>query len=199
MGIARNIARLIPNGSGLLPNANIEAVAASKLTGQVADANAPSGSVTQVVTTTKTDDQVISQSGSGENKGSAWYDPSGFSVTLTPLSTGSRILVFGHICLGMSATDSYNVHWRLVRNGTAIGNGTGQNWPAMGSVRQANSAGPYVCPFSFVDSPSSTSALTYKLQVLQTNFSYQIRINRNNDDGWQSGNSSTITALEISA
>lgn len=48
MGIARNIARLIPNGSGLLPNANIEAVAASKLTGQVADANAPSGSVIQV-------------------------------------------------------------------------------------------------------------------------------------------------------
>lgn len=45
MGIARNIARLIPNGSGLLPNANIEAMAASKLTGQVPDANAPSGSV----------------------------------------------------------------------------------------------------------------------------------------------------------
>jgi hypothetical protein len=48
MGIARNIARLVPNGSGLLPNANIEAVAASKLTGQVPDANAPSGSVLQV-------------------------------------------------------------------------------------------------------------------------------------------------------
>jgi hypothetical protein len=45
MGIARNIARLIPNGSGLLPNTNIEAVAASKLTGQVADANAPSGAL----------------------------------------------------------------------------------------------------------------------------------------------------------
>ena len=39
MGIARNIARLIPNGSGLLPNANIEAVAASKLTGSVPIAN----------------------------------------------------------------------------------------------------------------------------------------------------------------
>jgi hypothetical protein len=39
MGIARNIARLVPNGSGLLPNANIEAVAASKLTGSVAIAN----------------------------------------------------------------------------------------------------------------------------------------------------------------
>lgn len=48
MGIARNIARLIPNGSGLLPNANIEAMAASKLTGQVPDANAPSGSVINV-------------------------------------------------------------------------------------------------------------------------------------------------------
>jgi hypothetical protein len=49
MGIARNLARLVPNGSGLLPNANIEAMAATKLTGIVPDANAPSGSVLQVV------------------------------------------------------------------------------------------------------------------------------------------------------
>jgi hypothetical protein len=49
MSLARNLARLFPNASGLLPNANIEAMAASKLTGQVPDANAPSGSVIQVV------------------------------------------------------------------------------------------------------------------------------------------------------
>ena len=54
MGIARNIARLIPNGSGLLPNANIEAVAATKLTGILPDANAPSGSVIQVVEASRT-------------------------------------------------------------------------------------------------------------------------------------------------
>ena len=198
MGIARNIARLVPNGSGLLPNANIEAVAASKLTGQVADANAPSGSVIQVVTSSQTANQIISQSGSGENRGFNWYDTSGLNVTITPISSSNRIMIVGHICVGTNATNSYNVHWRLVRNGSEIGSGS-QNFNAFGSVRQWNGAGPYVCPFTFVDSPSSTSAQTYKIQVLQTAYSNVIRINRNDDDGWQSGANSTITVMEISA
>jgi hypothetical protein len=190
---------LVLSGDGITSD-NITSLAASKLTGQVPDANAPPGSVIQVVTSTQVADQVISQSGSAsENRGSTWYDTSGLNITLTPISTSNRILVFGHVCLGTNSENSYNIHWRLVRNGTAIGNGTGQNWPAMGSVRNINGAGPYVCPFSFVDSPSSTSALTYKLQVLQTYNANVIRINRNTDDGWQSGASSTITALEISA
>ena len=58
MSLARYLANLL-NSSGQvdlttkvvnqLPNANIAAMAASKLTGQVPDANAPSGSVIQVV------------------------------------------------------------------------------------------------------------------------------------------------------
>jgi hypothetical protein len=83
MGIARNIARLVPNGSGLLPNANIEAVAASKLTGQVADANAPSGSVIQVVSTNYTTRTVISQT-------TSVIDITGMSVTITPSSASNK-------------------------------------------------------------------------------------------------------------
>lgn len=82
MGIARNIARLVPNGSGLLPNANIEAVAASKLTGQVPDANAPSGSVLQVVTTQTTTQVSVTGSDAGI----------GLSASITVLNN-SRVLV----------------------------------------------------------------------------------------------------------
>lgn len=51
MSNARNLARLLPNSSGLLPDANLAAIAASKLSGQVAYANAPSGSIIQTVST----------------------------------------------------------------------------------------------------------------------------------------------------
>jgi hypothetical protein len=98
MGIARNIARLIPNGSGLLPNANIEAVAASKLTGQVPDANAPSGSVLQVVQgNTSTE---VNTSGTS-------YVDTGLSASITPSSASSKILVLVSQNFGVKRNDPY--------------------------------------------------------------------------------------------
>jgi hypothetical protein len=81
MGIARNIARLIPNGSGLLPNANIEAVAATKLTGTVPDANAPSGSVLQVVQVSQNVQFVLNTAAAKINE-----------ANLTTSATNSKIL-----------------------------------------------------------------------------------------------------------
>jgi hypothetical protein len=183
-------------GVGGLPNGTINAD--DLASGAVTRAKMGyAGAVLQAGSSTQLTDQVINQSGSGENRGVDWYDTSALSVTITPTATSSKILIFGNVCLGTNTADNYNLHWRLVRNGTAIGNGTGQNWPAMGTVRSLNISGPYTCPFSFLDNPSSTSALTYKLQVLQSGRSNVIRINHNNNDGWQSGSSSTITVLEI--
>lgn len=157
------------------------------------------GAVLQAISSTQTAQQTISQSGSGENRGVTWYDTSGLNVTITPTSASSKFLIFGHVSLGTTASDNYNIHWRLVRNGAAIGNGENgvYSWAAMGQVRNVNSATAWIGPFSYLDNPGTTSAITYKLQVLQTNFSLAVYINRNNNDGWQSGNSSTITVLEI--
>lgn len=87
MGLARNLARLLPNSSGLLPNANIEAVAASKLTGQVADANAPSGSVVNYQLNTDTSTYTA-------NPGSyTWMTVPNYGGTYTMQNTSNKLLI----------------------------------------------------------------------------------------------------------
>lgn len=200
MGIARDIARLKPNSSGLLPNANIEAVAASKLTGQVPDANAPSGSVIQVVQTVKTD--VFSTAST------SWVDWTGMSASITPQSTSSRILIT--LTSGCSnTTDNSFQYVKLQRNGTdiALGDTVGpvtRCWidAAIGSTgnfgsfftTQKQLAG------SFLDSPNTTSAITYKLQVIRTANGTAF-FGRSSDTGDQNRSSipSVLTLMEIAA
>lgn len=173
MGIARNIARLIPNGSGLLPNANIEAVAASKLTGSVAlatqvsgtlpDANAPSGSILQVVQATQTTTTTYSVAQS-------WISMSSFlSESITPISSSNRILIM----LQLGKVHNINgVIIRLTRAGSVITGALGQ---AAGSRPQATIAN--VSGFNadtnhsdgvnitYIDSPATTSSTTYSFDA----------------------------------
>jgi hypothetical protein len=92
----------------------------------------------------------------------AWAD-SGISVTITPSSTSSRILIMTSFGSGQSAS-GYNNIFGFSRNGTVIGGNTGQNnaWvgeDGYGSANLATSAAMYV------DSPATTSACTYMLLV----------------------------------
>lgn len=156
MGIARNIARLVPNGSGLLPNANIEAVAASKLTGSVAletqvsgtlpDANAPSGSVIQV--------QETSSTTSISTSTSTYVDL--FSVSITPQSSSNKILLM----IGVPVYTAQNgiPEMDIMRNGTTI---------ATFGFWQHISSGAYLLSYPFIthlDSPGTTSAITYTVR-----------------------------------
>lgn len=152
MGIARNIARLVPNGSGLLPNANIEAVAASKLTGQVPDANAPSGSVVQIVTGTY-DSTYSSDSTSFADL---------ISLSITPISSSNKILILVNIYAAGYGSP------KLLRNSTAI---VSPNVNYALYFASPNGSQPYqsgyrvMYPFQVYDSPATTSAITYKLQI----------------------------------
>jgi hypothetical protein len=200
MGIARNIARLIPNGSGLLPNANIEAVAASKLTGQVPDANAPSGSVIQVVSATKTDTFSTTSTG--------FVDATGMSLSITPSSASNQILIMYTINVGF---DLYrNVTVRLMRNSTAIciGDAASSRTRASNYTGQ-DLEGSYInrsfWPLNnrFLDSPSTTSAITYKLQMGAINDTdgstiYLNRTGGDTDDSVMARVASTLIAMEIS-
>ena len=197
MGIARNIARLIPNGSGLLPNANIEAVAATKLTGIVPDANAPSGSVIQVVQTIKTD--AFSATGNG---GVTPYEVTGLSVTITPSSTSSKILLIAEVFMGLADFNNTNYYWNISRGSTAIGIGT------VGTQRFAGGHNMYLSggsiPFAagnaklVLDSPATTSATTYKIFIGAADSNATLYINRRGNTTNDSGVSS-ITAMEIAA
>lgn len=194
MGIARNIARLIPNGSGLLPNANIEAMAASKLTGQVPDANAPSGSVIQVVSVTKTD--VFSSTSSTP------VAVTGLSASITPSFESSKILVRIVFNAG-GDTPTANCDYYLYRNGSEVtaarGDASGSEQRSAAHIDPSAARMHYNNTIEFYDSPSSTSALTYQLyQRSQPN--YVFYINRSSlQDGNTGRTISSITLSEIAA
>ncbi|MFZ9077929.1 MAG: hypothetical protein ACO23H_05295 [Alphaproteobacteria bacterium] len=118
----------------------------------------PSGTVLQVVSAEKTDTQQIT---------GAYADV--LSVTITPTSTTSKILV--QVTVNGSATSRYS-GIKLFRGSTqiALGDATGSVSRVFMSIDsnqdEANSA--YILRTmsgSFFDTPSSNSAVTYKIQA----------------------------------
>jgi hypothetical protein len=150
----------------------------------------PTGSVLQVVQTTKTD--TFSTSSTSKT------DITGMSVSITPTNSSSKILVIASINYG--GTD-YNYYCDLLRGSTVL------NAPSSGSnpctislcgitttTYQILSGG-----ISFLDSPATTSSTTYKLQIACQS-SGTFYLNRSARDGANdSVCSSTITVMEISA
>jgi len=135
-------------------------------------------------------------------------DVTGFSATITPSSSSNRILVDVSCMLG-GGDDSYP-YIILKRNGTTIGSGTlatgNQNnvflsytATSLGGANNYRSAQPSKM---IIDSPATTSALTYQIALASPYAGYSGHINRQND---QSNNvfiqyaGSTITLMEISS
>lgn len=122
------------------------------------------------------------------------------NVTITPPSTSSKILVM------YSANISVRANWgaflRLKRDTTVIGVG-----PAAGSRTQASShvyttTSAQVFPVNsqYLDSPATTSAITYYVEMAAQNASYPVVVNRIESDGDFASNpslASTITVMEI--
>lgn len=150
------------------------------------------GSVLNVASTTKTDTQVFNTT--------TFTDITGLSVSITPSATSSKILVTANVtCNAQNGTTQGFM--RLVRGSTVIGVGD-----ASSNRIQATSPLPFVnqysavsSSFTFLDSPSSTSSLTYKLQVRDEN-GYAVYVNRSqmDTDNVAGGRYiSTITVMEI--
>ena len=173
--------------------------------------NVLQSTILNVYSTTSTTQQSTSQRGtSSTNYGQYWYDCSGVTLTVTPVSTTSKFFIFGKLCISTAngGTNSYNMHCRLLRNSTEIGSGLSQAsaggdsvepWNAMIQARQWTSAAPMQCPYSFIDAPATTSSITYKMQFLQSYDNYPVQLNRSQETGWQSGDTSSITIMEIQA
>jgi hypothetical protein len=172
--------------SGALP-----ALDGSALTGMPAG-----GKVLQVVSATKTN---TSSTGS-----STFADVSGLSVTITPTSTTSKILVTGHIAVSWDSAEA-KVAARITRNGTAIaiGDTNGTRLRTTGYFYlPVESYGPMPIPVNYLDSPASTSALTYKWQFNAMDNTGVVYVNRS--DTWVNSTTygtavSTITVMEIGA
>jgi hypothetical protein len=90
----------------------------------------------------------------------------GFSAAITPTSTSSAILVTISLATGQS-TSAWGTNWGIQRNGTQIGGGASlygafsRSWISTDSYQSNNQL--YGLSASHLDSPASTSTLTYLL------------------------------------
>jgi len=127
------------------------------------------GAVLQVVATTKT--SVFSTSSTGT------VDITGLSATITPTSASSKILVMVKLMTGNSGAQNTGFTFQLFRDSTQINLGDASGSRARGFSGSeegisTNSYGLYQTydySTQFLDSPASTSALTYKISVALTN------------------------------
>jgi len=132
-----------------------------------------------------------------------FYDVSGLSVSITPTSSSSKVLVMGHMHIANGTTDQLMVA-RIARGSTAVGVGTSAGSRTAGTVGVyygfTNNNIQYPIPFSYLDSPSTTSATTYKIQVTGNSNGGIIYTNRAGSDSDDSGKFrpvSTITVIEV--
>jgi len=157
-------------------------------------AAAGGGKVLQVVSTTKTD---TFTSTSTTN-----VDITGLSATITPSSATSTILVMLDLTGSGVPAASY-MTYQLVRNSTAIaiGDASSSRTRASNSIYGAVTGVLGSASNTFLDSPSTTSATTYKVQG-RTNTTGTIYINRAATDTDADSfvrTVSSITLMEIGA
>lgn len=136
-------------------------------------------------------------------------DVSGFAASITPTSATSKILVFVTVYFGF-ANDTYP-YILLLRNGVSIGTGnsatgvrintflTGTGTNTSTTVYRMDAAAK-----SFLDSPATTSALTYKIQFANpyqvvSNVAYLNRQHATDDAVFVQRPTSSITLMEIAA
>lgn len=149
------------------------------------------GAILQVVSTTKTDKFATNST--------SYVDVTGLSVSITPSSASSKILVI--VNLSGSSYTSTGGQWNLVRGSTniAVGTNGSATKQATGSFYSGQSENAYQMLFlhmTHLDSPSTTSATTYKVQVRHDSSSYYLTINSRAADDYISTVSS-ITAMEV--
>jgi len=157
------------------------------------------GTYLQVVSATKTDTFSASNAG--------WTGIPGLSVTITPTSTSSTILLSFHINYDSTRSNSGG-GFSFSRNGTvidaAVGAAAGGRYRVsmdFGANANADQSGMHRS-FIFRDSPATTSAVTYQVVMFQDYNQFTTFINRtraNGDGQTDDGRfASTITAIEIS-
>jgi len=166
--------------------------------GAIGSGDLPAGSVIQVVSATKTDTASTSTEITA-----GFTDITGLSVSITPTAISSKILVIASCAVGSNANPF--VYIRLTRGATGIfvGNSAGVRPSVSGmAFPGGDSNGAIVSiPISFLDSPSTTSATTYKLQIANSLGGNTVFVNRSfrdtNDDAIDSRQASSITVMEI--
>ena len=142
------------------------------------------GKIGQVVNVNKTD---TFNSSSG-----AYVDVTGLSASITPSATTSKIFV--NLTLYVSNdTQTSNTFAKIVRDSTGLQESINRIPQEAQAVYRT-----YNISMTHLDSPSSTSALTYKLQMLTNAGTFYVN-RAANQGGFSGTHTATLTLMEVLA
>ena len=142
------------------------------------------GKIGQVVNVNKTD-TFNSASGS-------YVDVTGLSASITPSATTSKIFV--NLTLYVSNdTQTSNTFAKIVRDSTGLQESINRIPQEAQAVYRT-----YNISMTHLDSPSSTSALTYKLQMLTNAGTFYVN-RAANQGGFSGTHTATLTLMEVLA
>ena len=171
----------------------INVASGHKITGAAGSIVAP-GQVIQTVSSTLTS--------TATGTGTSIVD-TGLTATITPSSASNKVYVNGYISIGSQA---YLVYCWLVRGSTQILKGDAASSRPVVTFTYGSYAGGNEIynmppsPFSYLDSPNTTSATTYKIQIRQygTGAWYVNRTHSDRDNAdYEPRATSVITLMEI--
>ena len=153
------------------------------------------GKILQVVQTVKTD--------TFSTTSTSFADVTGLSASITPSSTSSKVLF--QYTTNYSHKASY-AHFQLVRGSTSllIGDAAGSRGRSTFGAWLPNSSDieyeANVFSGSYLDSPSTTSSTTYKIQMRVTqNTGYLNWLQGDSDDAYTPRMASSIILMEVAA
>jgi hypothetical protein len=184
-------------GTGLITTPADDTVSTAKIQdGAITNAKLATGvggKILQVQSTAKTDTFTLSTT-------DTWTDVTGLSVAITPASASNKVLI--NFSIGSSSASSANARgFKIVRDSTdiAIGDSSGSRVSSTVWVFESSANFSLQSSFTFLDSPSTTSATTYKIQMYANVTSYVNRMSTDSDNDVYGRTASTITAMEVSA
>jgi hypothetical protein len=171
------------SGTGTLtiaaPNTNSNfTLTLPEVTGTVLT-NKTAGTVLQVVNATYS---------STTSSSSSTYADTGLTATITLSSTSNKVLVIVDQAGLLKQTNDTNLNLKLLRNGSDLAIVTsGAGYTGTTTTNYVGNSG-----ISYLDSPASISALTYKTQIASASNNASVACQTN-------GSVSTITLMEIAA
>ena len=151
-GMTGTIGSAVTNNAGVA-SGTIGSVVTGSPNLNLGNATFPAGNVLQVVTTSGICAVTSTTS-------SAFSDVTGVNLSITPSATSSKILIM-YSLYSIITTSTHGGAFQLVRNSTALNTPTATNQSYIDGANQSytNTASQYE------DSPATTSATTYKIQI----------------------------------
>ena len=164
-------------------------------------ASGTSGGIIQIVQASKTDTDSVTIASTAQHQYTT------LTATITPTRADSKILIMMHLTLSMTGEEKihYGVQRTIGGSGaTSIGVGdaaSSRMRMSGGMLMETNPA--FTVHYSFLDSPSTTSACAYyPLIAHDSGSSKDFSINKSNGDGDNAQNArymSSIILMEVSA